>query len=472
MKKFITLLMFLATFFFVFAEENKPKSIELTMQERQLVINNNQFAFNLFSKIREKTPSTSPSMGSTNESLPLGGEVGNGSFIVSPLSITYALGMMNNGAAGQTQQEINEVLGFGDAGADAINTFCRKMLTEAPTLDNTTVAEIANTIFVNSGKDYYLQQDFTDKADLYYDAEPQSLNFFEKEEAVGIINGWANDHTHCMIPKLFEEDAFNTEAVSYLLNALYFKGAWTNKFDKQNTREESFNGGEAVPMMQQYEEFEYTENDFYQAIHLPYGNGAYKMTVFLPREGKNIDDVLSHLNGKNWNFRKWKYNVDLKLPRIKTNTYLPLVGIMKELGMPSAFDVSLAEFPNFCNTSVYISNMFQKAIIELDEEGTEAAAVTVIENYETSIPSIATFHATRPFFYIISEQSTGTIFFMGQFTGLDNTNAIRPPSVQKKSSDEGAIYDLSGRKVNSQFSIFNSQLPKGVYIQNGHKVMK
>ena len=116
--------------------------------------------------------------------------------------------------------------------------------------------------------------------------------------------------------------------------------------------------------------------------------------------------------------------------------------------------------------------MFQKAIIELDEEGTEAAAVTVIENYETSIPSIATFHATHPFFYIISEQSTGTIFFMGQFTGLDNTNAIRPPSVQKKSSDEGAIYDLSGRKVNSQFSIFNSQLPKGVYIRNGHKVMK
>ena len=426
---------------------NPKKDISLTDEEKKLVEGNNNFAFNLFRKAH-----------------------GNQSSVMSPLSITYALGLMNNGAAGQTQKEINEVLGFGDAGTDAINAFCRKMLTEAPALDKTTAAEIANTIFVNSGKDYHLQQGFIDKANQFYDAEPQSLNFFEKEKTLGIINGWANDHTHGMIPKLFEEDTFNDQAVSYLLNALYFKGAWTNKFDKQYTKEESFDGGEAVPMMQQWEEFDYMENDLYQAIHLPYGNEAYKMTIFLPREGKTIDDVLGQLNGKNWNFKKWRYVVDLKLPRIKTSTYLPLVDIMKELGMPSAFDASLAEFPYFCNASTFISNMFQKAIIELDEEGTEAAAVTVIENYETSIPEYHTFHANRPFFYTISEQSTGAIFFMGQYMGLGQTNAILPPAAQKKSSDDGAIYDLSGRKINSQFSIFNSQLPKGVYIRNGKKV--
>ena len=430
---------------------NPRKDISLTEDEKKLVESNNDFAFNLFSKVREYQLSTLNSQLST---------------ILSPLSITYALGMLNNGAAGQTQKEINEVLGFGDAGADAINAFCRKLLTEAPTLDNTTAAEIANTIFVNSGKDYYLQQGFIDKANQFYDAEPQSLNFFEKEKALEIINGWASDHTHGMIPEVLNEDTFNELAVSYLLNALYFKGAWANKFDKKNTKDESFNGGEAVPMMQQWEEFEYTENDLYQAIHLPYGNEAYRMTVFLPREGKTISDVLAQMNGKNWQFKKdWKRAVDLKFPRIQTSTSLPLVDIMKALGMPSAFSLDTAEFPYFGNRDVYISNMFQKAIIELDEEGTEAAAVTVIEESD-GIPQWVEFHANRPFFYIISEQSTGVIFFMGQYTDKEIKSVITSPLGETK---EGSfIYDLSGRKI------ANGQQPmaKGLYILNGKKIMK
>ena len=420
---------------------NPKKDISLSEDEKKLVESNNDFAFNLFRKAR-----------------------GEQSSIMSPLSITYALGMLNNGAAGQTQKEINEVLGFGDAGADAINAFCRKLLTEAPTLDNTTAAEIANTVFVNSGQDYYLQEGFIEKANQYYDAEPQSLNFFEKGKTIGIINQWASDHTHGMIPEALNEDSFDELAVSYLLNAIYFKGTWANKFDKQYTQEESFNGGEPVPMMQQWENFEYMENDLYQAIHLPYGNDAYRMTVFLPREGKTISDMLSQLNGKNWQFKSgWKLEVDLKLPRISTSTGLPLVDIMKELGMPSAFSLDTAEFPYFGNRAIFISNMFQKAVIELDEEGTEAAAVTVVEESE-GIPEWVEFHANRPFFYIISEQSTGTIFFMGQYTGMGQTNSILPTAVQTKSADD-AIYDLSGRKV------FNG-LKKGVYIQNGKVVIK
>ena len=129
MRKIIILFVILASSIMTYAEENKPKRIELTDSERQLVESNNDFAFNLFRKAR-----------------------GEQSSIMSPLSITYALGMMNNGAGGQTQQEINQVLGFGNAGADAINQFCRKLLTEAPTLDENTATEIANTVFVNSGE--------------------------------------------------------------------------------------------------------------------------------------------------------------------------------------------------------------------------------------------------------------------------------------------------------------------------------
>ena len=374
--------------------KNVRKDINLTEEEKQLVESNNDFAFRLFQKAR-----------------------GEESSIMSPLSITYALGLLNNGAAGQTQQEINNTLGFGNAGADAINNFCRKLLTEAPTLDEETKAEIANTIYVNSGKGYELQQGFIDKANEYYDAQPEARDFYDGE-TWEVINQWANDHTNGMIPKVFPfEEAFNQNAVSYLLNAIYFKGAWTNKFEKEYTHDEAFNGGEKVPMMCQEEEFVYAENDLYQAVRLPYGNGAYQMTVYLPREGKAIGDVLSQMDGKNW-IDKYAFStlVDLKLPRLKTETSLPLVNIMKELGMPKPFTPE-AEFPYFGNGDICIGDMFQKAAIDLDEEGTEAAAVTVIEAAETAIPNEAVFHANRPFFYIISEYSTGAIFFMGQYLG-------------------------------------------------------
>ena len=220
MKKIIILFAILASSIMTYAEENKPKSIELTDSERQLVESNNDFAFNLFRKAR-----------------------GEQSSIMSPLSITYALGMMNNGAAGQTQQEINQVLGFGNAGADAINQFCRKLLTEAPTLDENTATEIANTVFVNSGEGYELQQGFIDKANEFYDAQPQALNFHEIVNSLNIINGWANDHTHGMIPEVLDAGTFDENAVSYLMNAIYFKGKWAYPFDKMFTRDESFNGG-------------------------------------------------------------------------------------------------------------------------------------------------------------------------------------------------------------------------------------
>ena len=404
--------------------KNERRDISLTQEERKLVNSNNDFAFNLFRKAR-----------------------GEESSIMSPLSITYALGMMNNGAAGQTQQEINEVLGFGDAGADAINAFYRKLLTEAPTLDETTAAEIANTVFVNSGLDFYLQQGFIDKANAYYDAEPQALNFYETTNAINVINGWANDHTHGMIPILFNnENSFNPDAASYLLNALYFKGTWTNKFNKEFTQDESFNGEQTVPMMHLlWESFQYTENDLYQAIRLPYGNEAYYMTVFLPREGKTIADVLSKMNGSNWKSDTyWSSKVDLKLPRFQTGSNIPLNDIMKELGMPTAFDPYLAEFPYFGNQPGFISQMFQKAVIDLDEEGTEAAAVTVIGYDSTGIPHEVTFHANRPFFYTISEQSTGVIFFIGQYTGPGLASDISlTPALSK---GDGAIYNLAGQR--------------------------
>ena len=383
------------------ANDNPRTDIALTETERQLVSDNNDFAFNLFRTAQN-----------------------NESQILSPLSITYALGMLNNGATGQTQQEINTVLGFGETGADAINDFCKKMLAETPSLDKMTKVMIANTIFVNSGQGYELKPPFVEKANNYYKADPESRDFNDGK-TLDVINQWASDHTEKMITEVLREDEFNPEAVSYLLNAIYFKGEWSMKFKKNETKDEPFNNGGKVPMMHQECELSYTDNDTYQSLNLPYGNGAYCMTVMLPHEGKTTDDILNQLNGQSWNdnlHQMYTHIVDVKLPRFETNTNLNLKEIMSRLGMPTAFDPNQAQFDEFCNVPTYIALMKQVAKIKLDEEGTEAAAVTVVGMLDTSAtedpePPYAVFHADRSFLYAISEQSTGAIFFIGKYTG-------------------------------------------------------
>ena len=432
-------------FTFYASDFDAPKEIELAEGERKLIESNNDFAFNLFREARIDT-----------------------SCVLSPLSITYALGMLNNGADGQTLKEINQTLGFGEAGADAINAFCQKMLKEANTLDPETKALIANTIFVNEGLGYRLQEGFIDKANTYYSAEPQNRDFNDGE-TMDVINQWANDHTEGMIPEVLNEDSFHPDVVSYLLNALYFKGMWSDPFRKDMTRNESFGGGDEVPMMHKMgQKFQYSENELYQAVVLPYGNGAYQMTVFLPRENKTVGDVLETLNGSNWQLEgSWK-EVDLKLPRFETDTYQPLVKEMSELGMPTAFSL-LAEFPWFCNTPIYISNMFQVAKIKLDEEGTEAAAVTVIETAGSAIPDEPKrFHAIRPFLYIISEQSTGAIFFIGQYTGgvtADVKSGIVGTKSESKTASNHQIYNLSGQRL-------SKEPVRGLYIKDGKVMIK
>jgi serpin B len=384
-------------------EDNELKYISLTRTEQELVNNNNDFAFNLFREIMNKQ---------TREQ----------SEIISPISITYALGMLNNGAAGDTQKQINKVLGFGEAGADGINDFCKKMLTEAPNLDKLTKVMIANTIYMNQG--YQLNTDFVSKAKTFYDAEPETRNFADGK-TLDVINKWGSDHTLGMIPEVLKEDEFDPTSISYLLNAIYFKGAWAEKFDKSNTNDETFKGYNSekkVPMMHQEHEFNYTENELCQALCLPYGNNAYRMTILLPKEGKTISDVLKTLTNDTWQNYQWMGNaiVDVKLPRFESQSDVKLEEIMSTLGMPNAFNPNLAEFPNFCNKPTFISMMKQVAKIKLNEEGTEAAAITVIDMKQTAIPSEpqhVSFHATRPFLYVISEQSTGTIFFIGKYVG-------------------------------------------------------
>lgn len=386
--------------------DNERKDIQLNMTETQVVGKNNDFAFQLFRQINGIET------------------MGSQSHLVSPLSITYALGMLNNGAAGETQQQINKVLGFEETQASGINEFAKKMISELPTLDKLTRVALANNIYVN--KDYQLKTSFVEKAKQYFNAQPETRDFADGK-TLEAINRWGYDNTQQMIERVLSPNEFEPSAVSYLLNATYFKGAWAAKFDKAETSSESFNGSEKkVAMMHQNNTFNYYENETCQALRLPFGNSAYAMTVLLPREGKSVSQVAGTLDATSWKTFQWMPGqaiVDVKLPCFETQTEVSLNQVLSALGMPNAFNVALADFSNFCNVQTYIEMMKQVSKIKLDEEGTEAAAITVIASYtstggsDVTEPRRVNFHANRPFLYVISEQSTGAILFIGQYCG-------------------------------------------------------
>ena len=395
----------------------EPQPIQLTAEQKVFANDNNQFTLNFLKTVNEVDQSGK-------------------SFIYSPLSITYVLGMVNDAAIGDTEKELEQTLGFHKGGIKAVNDYCKKLIDGLPKADNKVTLDIANAIFLN--KDYALKQQFQQDMQNYYDAKAEALDF-SSPQTLEHINGWCNDKTKGMIPKILDE--VNPDMVSYLLNAIYFKADWASKFDPKNTKEETFTtekGSTTLPMMHQYVLISYLKTNTYSAVILPYGNSLWNMTVMLPEEGATIDDLIKQVtlsrlpNNPGWmcgtgGYFYQGYEVDLKLPRFETASdtdELGLVELMKKMGIKQAFDSDFAEIPNMCeDRNLYISMMRQKAKIKVNEEGSEAAAVTVAGVNATTAVSPqeypkATFHANRPFVYVISEASSGVILFVGKFTGI------------------------------------------------------
>lgn len=383
--------------------------IQLTEAQRVFVNDNNQFTLNFLKTVNETDRSGK-------------------SFIYSPLSITYVLGMVNDAAVGETERELEQTLGFHEGGIQAVNDYCKNLIDHLPKVDPKVTLNIANALFVNRNKATLkipYQQDMTQ----YYDAKAENLDFYSSA-TLDIINGWCNDHTNGMIPKILDE--VDPEVVTYLLNAIYFKADWASKFEEKNTRNETFtteNGGATLPLMHQKVLIKYVKNDTYSAVEIPYGNGMWSMDVLLPEEGRTTDDIIGYLAHVASPVDKARpYEVDLKLPRFETSSDTDevegsLIGLMQKMGIRLAFNGTMAEIPNMCERPVYISMMRQKAKIKMNEEGSEAAAVTVAAaNYGSASPEPqvypkATFHANRAFVYVIREASSGVILFVGKFTG-------------------------------------------------------
>ncbi|MGM9620636.1 MAG: serpin family protein [Bacteroidaceae bacterium] len=376
----------------------------LSDAQRDLVNSNNAFAFNLFRKT-----------------------MGMDSRVISPLSVTYLMGMLANGADGATRQQILATLGMqdkgqGQDGLQNMNEFARMMMEKSGNLDKAVTVDVANYIAVNDR--FKVNGKFRKSVGQDYKAGVESLDF-TSSETLKRINGWCSDHTRGMIPSII--DSVDPDAVSYLMNAIYFHGTWADKFNKDETKLEQFSGYtrdlKRVNMMHRNDKYSYAEGEGFSAVQIPYGNGAFCMTVLLPDRGKGVGEMMAAMDGEAFQALQGKMEkciVDLKLPRFTTEVEQPLNEVISALGSPLIFS-SNADFSNFSSGSFLVSKMLQKAKIEVSEEGTKAAAVTaaimVMSALPTEEPRRVNFHADHPFAYIISERSTGSIFFMGQYTG-------------------------------------------------------
>ena len=358
----------------VVSNENNPRiTIPMSDKEQALVMSVNDLGFNMFRKLDAKN-----------------------NILLSPMGMAYALGLISNGAGGETRKQIQKVLGCGDTGATTINSFCRKMLTEAPKIDRLTNMEITNEFF--SPKSYTLMPSFTKVAKDSYDTQ---LQFYESES-----------------------DLLNFT----LVNTINFKGIWEDKFRKVNTQDEMFKGEDGkeqtVPMMQQTSQFFYTENDLCQTLCLPYSNGAYQMIVLLPKEGKTIQEVAQSLTAASWEKmydQMQSVRVEVKLPRFESESEVNLTRMMTSL-MPNAFSMKKADFSNLFDLASCIKMIMQKGHIKVDETGTEATVTEALQGRIMGLdlvqPDMVHFHATHPFLYFIREWSTSAIFFIGQYMGL------------------------------------------------------
>ncbi len=372
-----------------------------TDEERKVIEGGNVFAFNLFRQVS-----------------------GFDSKVVSPLSVSYLMGMLANGAAGQTRQEILTAMGCKDVSLDQLNEFYGQMVRCAGRFDKATTIELANYIALN--KQYHLKEPFAKTMREAYRAGVENLDF-ASSATTKRINQWCAKQTDGMVPSII--DQVDPSAVSYVMNAIYFNGSWSDKFAKSNTHQENFQGYtrdiKKAYMMHRNAKYMYVDNDMFAAVNIPYGNGAYRMTVLLPNQGKSIEEMLKSLDARAFGELDSKMEnciVDLKLPRFTTEVELPLNEVVSKLGAPSMFTGN-ADFSNFANGSLFVSKMFQKAKIEVSEEGTKAAAVTaavmMLSAFHPEEPRRVVFHANRPFVYTITESSTGAILFMGQFTGAE-----------------------------------------------------
>jgi serine protease inhibitor len=366
---------------------------DLSGAEEEAIRQGNAFGFRLLSELAGADP--------------------NGTIFISPLSASMALGLTLTGADGSTFQAMQETLGLHGLSRDEINEAYRALLELLVELDPDVELAVANSVWHRD--DLTPHPAFLQETEDYFGARIQGLDF-SSPQAAGTINDWVREATRDRIKEIVD-NPIDPQVVAILLNAVYFKAGWTDVFDPERTREEPFHlldgSSEPAEFMIRDDTLRYYSADRYAAVDLPYAGQAFSMTVVVPHEGERIHDLVQELDPQEWDEiiqGLTTTRVQLWLPRFEVEWESSLNDPLSAMGMGEAFQPGANFSRMFQDASPWIDEVKQKSFIRVDEEGTEAAAVTSVVMATSMPPQL---RADRPFLFAIRERLTGTILFMG-----------------------------------------------------------
>lgn len=367
----------------------------------KLAESSNRFGFNLLRRVVSEDP--------------------DATVMVSPASVAMAMSMALNGAAGMTRTQMAQILEVDGLSSDDLNR-AHQQLRETLTDPNGDVAlAIANSLWARTGMAF--KEGFLARNRDYFAAEIANLDFSDPA-STDVINAWVDKNTKSKIPTII--DKIDPAAILYLINAIYFKGTWTYTFDPELTSDQLFHhpsGDKSRPFMQQEGDFDYLDGDGFRGVRLPYGkSGRFAMYVLLPDEGLAVSSLTTSITDSVWGvwIRQFAQKRGVvKLPRFTVTDDLSLADFLKAMGMNDAFYASNADFSEMITVpgeNVYISAVKHKTFMQVNEEGTEAAAVTSVEVVVTSIrepEDMFEMIVDRPFACAVADKESGMILFMG-----------------------------------------------------------
>jgi serine protease inhibitor len=365
----------------------------------QLIQSNTQFGFQLFQQLLQQDSDKN--------------------IFMSPSSIAIALGMTYNGAAGETKTAMANTMGIQALTLQDFNQANEDLKNVLESRDSKVELTIANSLWAR--QEFSFKNDFLQRNQQYYQAKVSTLDF-NSPEAPNTINNWVRRNTKGKIEKIV--DRLQPNDVMFLINAIYFKGKWTVPFDKALTQTKPFklaNGTtKSHPLMAQQGEYRYLETEKLQAVSLPYGDRDWSLYIFLPKTNSNLKQLGQDWTSENWN--EWmkqfaQRDGSIQLPKFKLEYSKNLKESLSAIGMANAFNLNQANFSNLATQPLAIADVKHKTFVEVNEEGTEAAAVTSVGIVATSVqikpkPPFQMV-VDRPFFCVIRDNQSGAILFMG-----------------------------------------------------------
>jgi serpin B len=375
---------------------NKGKNLVLTSLDQQKITADNAFALKLFKNLDSANTSD------TN-------------LFISPLSVSFALGMTSNGSSGQTLTAFENTLNFGGLTQAQVNGYYNNLITNLPQLDPNTTLDIANSIWYRQG--FSVRPQFLQTDSSYFHAQIQSLDF-TSPAAVTSINNWVSNNTKGFIPSIITQ--IPDSAVMYLVNAIYFKSIWKEKFDPSQTQVKPFyladNSTVQASFMTGAVDFKAYFDNSVDVFELPYSNSKYSMVIAMPANSTtSLSSLTASLDQAQW--QTWMSKLSpvktvITLPKFKFSYNKTLNNALKALGLGVAF-TNNANFSLINpNAALKISQVVHKAYVETDESGTTAAAVTSVGIVTATAPAPAPL-INRPFLFAIREMSSGLILFVG-----------------------------------------------------------